>query len=225
MDLEVLHFHRNALAPAERLKQGFCESDLTVPVAGWGRPFPQPVQTHVQSVLDPVLGARGVLHHGCSGSAQGQEIELGVIFIIWKYIDTCYVSLVQVHIVLRGLLEGVQTPVRYENQLINCDNQMLLGKGHIQLQPKGNRTEKSCRWRLQHCDSFGVKRWWKQPRRTRSGHPEPLMQVWQLILRMNWRCKHREIGRQVMDIQEFTLKQSGQTKIKYQSGQNSDKQT
>lgn len=35
------------------------------------------------------------------------------------------------HIVLRGLLEGGQTPVRYENQVINCDNQMLLEKGQM----------------------------------------------------------------------------------------------
>lgn len=47
------------------------------------------------------------------------------------HIDACYASSVQVHIVLRGLLERVQTPVRYGNQLINCDNQMLLGKGEM----------------------------------------------------------------------------------------------
>lgn len=35
------------------------------------------------------------------------------------------------HVDIRGLLEGAQTPVRYENQLINCDNQMILGNGRM----------------------------------------------------------------------------------------------
>ncbi len=67
---------------------------LTVPVVSCCGALPQPVQTPVQSMLDPVLRARRVLHLHPSASVERREIQLILIKtrhatphsgIPWKY--------------------------------------------------------------------------------------------------------------------------------------------
>lgn len=55
--------------PQAGTARGVCRCSLTVPVVSCCGTLSQPVQTSVQSVLDPVLCAGGVLHLHHSGSA------------------------------------------------------------------------------------------------------------------------------------------------------------
>lgn len=80
---------------------------LTVPVLCGRGALPQPVQTPVQSVLDPVLGARRVLHLHRSASADAPETEQ--VCFKHQHYDT-YQSVPPPHAALHGPITSVCTP-------------------------------------------------------------------------------------------------------------------
>lgn len=92
---------------------------LTVPVVSCCWALSQPVQTPVQSMLDPVLCARGVLHLHRSGSAEGREIRLML------NIKICY-SVLQNSILIHAFCEILFSNSFVTHMLLSVHGQYVL---------------------------------------------------------------------------------------------------
>lgn len=112
---------------------GVCRCSLTVPVVSRCGTLSQPVQTSVQSVLDPVLRAGGVLHLHHSGSAGWSNTGVFRLHTLKKP-DTNKIELLVMSIIvfslclfkglqhkkkhLASLIKTVQRPAHFLNILL-----------------------------------------------------------------------------------------------------------